>query len=386
MIGTLSHTSTITAKVGDFEITQLKSVIALNETTTGIFTITFASTNGFNGQIGLVGYSCLLSPVMGGTLCVPYSGSLPTASANPATFNLSPGTSVDVQITVVVGSSVIPNLWGVGVNATVGSHSVVHVIELVVSQPIISIVSTPGSVNVGPGVNASMNVTITSLYGLSGTVTLALAPLTGASCSLSQNSVTVSKGGSASTGISCNGIVGSYNETITGTATAPNGSPLSKNGYAGFSVVDFTVTSTPSGGLVVNPGQIGHARIAIAWPGRYNGIVQFTIVPSSGLNASLSSTRITGSGLVNVTVSSNLGGSYMLVVNATTGPVVNGVMTVAAFHVTRLTVTVLSTSPAGNILGLDPTIFYSIVGIFVVAVAASVLLISRRGKSSKKKR
>jgi hypothetical protein len=76
----------------------------------------------------------------------------------------------------------------------------------------------------------------------------------------------------------------------------------------------------------------------------------------------------------------------MLVVNATTGPVVNGVMTVAAFHVTRLTVTVLSTSPAGNILGLDPTTFYSIVGILVVAVAASVLLISRRGKSSKKRR
>jgi hypothetical protein len=386
MIGTLSHTSTITAKVGDFEITQLKSVIALNETTTGTFTITFASTNGFNGQIGLVGYSCLLSPVMGGTLCVPYAGVLPTASPNPATVNLSPGTSVDVQITVVVSKNVIPNLWGVGFNATIGSHSVPHLIELVVSQPIISIVSSPGSVNVGPGVNALMTVTITSLYGLNGTVTLALAPLAGASCSLSQNSVTLSKGGSASTGISCGGSVGSYNETITGTGTAPYGSPVSKSGYVGFSVVDFTVTSTPSGGIVVNPGQNGYARIAVAWPGGYNGIVHFTIVPSSGLNASLSSTSFTGSGLVNVTVSSNLGGSYTLVVNATTGPVVNGVMTVAAFHVTRLTVTVLSTSPAGNILGVDPTTFYSIVGILVVAVAASLLLVSRRRKSAKKRR
>ena len=386
VVGTLSHTSTLTAQVGDFEITQPTSTITLNETTTGTFTLTFASTNGFNGQIDLVGYSCLLRPVMGGTLCVPYSGALPTASPNPATFNLSPGTSVDVQITVVVSKNVIPNLWGVGVNATVGSHSVVHPIELVVPQPIISIVSSPTSVVVGPGVNASMSVTITSLYGLNGTVTLALGSLTGASCSLSQNSVTLSKGGSTTTSIACSGSVGSYNETITGTGTAPYGSSVSKNGYAGFSVVDFTLTPTPSGGIEVNPGQIGHARIAIAWPGSYNGIVHFTIVPSSGLNASLSSASITGSGVLNVTVSSNLGGSYTLVVNATTGPVVNGVMMVAAFHVTRLTVTVLSPSPAGNILGLDPTTFYSIVGLLVVVVAVSALVISRRGRASKKKR
>ena len=383
--GPLSHTSSINVLVGDFEITQQVSSISLNETTSGSIRFTFVSTNGFNGPVSLVGYTCLLSVSHGGTLCVPYSGSLPTASPSPATFNLSPSDSVDVQITIVVAASVIPNLWGVGVNAT-GTHSVVHVIELVVSQPIISIVSSPGSVTVGPGVNASMTVTITSLYGLSGTVTLALSPLTGASCSLSQNSVTLTKGGSATTGIACSGSVGSYNETITGTGTAPYGSTVMKNGHAGFSVVSFTLTPTPSGGITVNPGQNGHASLAIAWPGGYAGIVHFTLVPSSGLNASLTSTSLTGSGVVNVTVSSNLGGSYTLVVNATTGPVVNGVMTVAAFHVARLTVTVLSTSPAGNILGVDPTTFYSIVGLLVVVVAASVLLISRRGKSAKKRR
>ena len=385
--GSLYHYATINVQVGDFSITQLQSQITINETSSGSVIFTFTSDNGFNGQVGLVGYSCLLNPAIGGTLCVSTTtGSLPTVNPSPTLVNLSPGTPVNVQINVVVGNNVYPGLWGVGVNATVGSNNQVHLIQLTVPQPFISIVADPGSVYVGPGVTASMTLTITSEYGLSGTVTFALSPLTGANCSLAQNSLSLSRGGSATTGLTCSGTVGSYNETITGTGTAPYGSPVSKNGYAAFNVVDFTLTSTPSGGIVVNLNQTGHARISITWPGGYDGIVDFTIVPTSGLDASISSSRITGSGFLNVTVISNLGGSYTLVVNATTGPVVNGVMTVAAFHLTRLTVTVLSPSQAGNILGVDPTTFFSIVGILVVAVAASGLLISRRRKSAKKKR
>jgi hypothetical protein len=387
-VGGLSHAQAISVQVGDFEITQLHSSIILNETTSGSFIFTFSSTNGFNGQVSMVGYSCLENPVPGsGVLCKPTSlGSLPGVNANPSMVNVSPGVLVDVTITVTVGNDVYPDLWGVGVNATIGSNNHIHLIALTVPQPLFSIVTSPGSLNVGPGVTASMTVTITALYGLTGTVTMALASLNGATCSLSQNSVTLTQGGSASTGITCNGSVGSYNETITGTGTTPYSSLVSKSGYATFSEVDFTLTPTPSGGIVVNPGQTGHARISIAWPGGYNGSVQFILIPSRNLNSSLSSTSFTGSGFVNVTVSSNMGGSYTLIVNATTGPVVNGVMTVAAFHVTRLTVTVLSPSPAGNILGVDPTIFYSIIGVLVVVVVASALVVSRRGKSSKKRR
>lgn len=384
--GPLSHSVTIAVHVGNFVILQRQSQITINETSSGSLPFALQSQNGFTGQVSVAGYACLLLPAKYGTACATLSTTLPTVTVSSNLVSLTPTLTVNITINVAVGGGVLPGLYGVGVNATVGSLFLVSAAQLTVNQPSITIVPSPNSVSVAPGVNATMTVVVTFEYGMSGTVTLSLLNISGASCTLAQSSVTRTTGDSASTSISCAGSFGSYNETIIGSGSAPYGSRISKTGYAVFKVVDFVLTPTPSGGPTLNAGQTGHVRIAISWPGSANGTVNLTVSGPNSLNASLSSTTLSGPGFVTLTVESSIAGIYQVVVNATTGPVVNGAMRVESFHSATLTVTVLSSSSNGDIFGLSPPVFYSAFGIILLAIISSAVYLRKRQKALKRRR
>ena len=141
-------------------------------------------------------------------------------------------------------------------------------------------------------------------------------------------------------------------------------------GTATFVLADFSLNLTPTSILGLSTSQMAHAQIAISWTGQYNGNVTLKLISPSGLNASLSSATITGSGTVTVNVSSATAGTYNLVVNATSGP---------DSHAVTLTVTVSPTSTPA-----DYTIVYVGAGIGIAAVAAGGYLLFRRGKRAKK--
>jgi len=210
---------------------------------------------------------------------------------------------------------------------------------------------------------------------MNGTVTLALGySKAGVSCSLAKTSLHLLVDGSNSTGLSCNGSIGSYTVTITVSGTLPYGAQQFFSGDAGFVVADFSISATPSGGILVNAGQTGHAQIAIAWVSNYNGTVTFTVAPVAGLNTSITSSSLTGSGTTTLDVVSNAGGTYTVTVTGASG---------SDTHAVTFTVTVLSPENV-NILGLAPEVFYSIVGLVILAVAVVGLLVYRRSAARKR--
>jgi hypothetical protein len=292
--------------------------------------------------------------------------------------SLSADGSQTAVVTVTVATNIQSNIFEVNVTASSGVLVERVLVSLTVPVPGIMITASPGSIVVGPSGTGATTVSVTSLGGVNGLVTFSALGYskTGLQCSLGLTGLKLATGGSNTTSLSCSGSVGSYNVTISATGTAPSGTAVSASGYAGVVVADFSLSSAASA-ILVNTGQSGYDVITVSWTGHFNGVVNLTLVPSSGLSATITSRTVHGSGSANVTVSSNVAGVYSLVVNGTSGP---------SSHSISITITVSSTTPSNtsNIFGLDPTLFYSLFGVLVVAVLGGAVFLSRRGKPAKK--
>jgi hypothetical protein len=367
--GSITHKVGLTFVVSlpDFSISGAsQQQITVSEGSSGSITVTVSADTGFTGTIS----------ISLGAAVVPaspqsFTGDLPTMSLSSSTVTLASGASAVITVTVTVNNRVLPNLFGVTVSATNAGRVHQASFTLTVPPSKFVIASSPSTVIVGPGGTGSSTITVASQGGLFGVVTLSLAQLPGLTCSLTPTSVTLAAGGSATTMLTCSGSVGSYNETITGQGTTPFDAGLTEYGSASFVVADFSLSSTPSSGILVNTGQTAHASISVSWNPNYSGTVNLRVIAQSGLDATLNSASITGAGSTTLNVVSNTAGTYRVVVNATSG---------SSSHSVTLTVTVTSTS---NVSSLDPAILYSGIGVLLAAIVAGVLLLSRRRKQSK---
>jgi hypothetical protein len=274
----------------------------------------------------------------------------------------------------------MPNSYAVNVTGTSGMLSDYKTIILTVPRPDFAITVNPPAdaspVIITPGGTGITGLTLAGLYGFNGSVTLsfAVSPSSGLSCVLDKSSALLLPGKTNSTVLTCHGPAGSYAVTVTGKAVEQFAGGISHVANVGYSVVDFTISATPSG-ILVNTDQRGHAAINVTWTRGYAGSVVLTTVSSSGLSASISPSSIPGSGIATLTVSSSVAGDYSVDVTATSG---------GSSHTVRVTVTVIAVSPAASIFGLDPATFYSIVGVLAVGVVAGLVAVLRRGKRSKK--
>jgi hypothetical protein len=326
--------------------------------------MTLKSENGFAGSINL---AAIVKPAPGS-----YTGSLPTVDPASKIVTLDPSAPQTVMFTVTVDKNAYAEVFGIVVNATIGVRLSSLTVSLTVPQPNLLIHSSPTSIVVGPGGTGHSTVAVTSVYGLHGPVSLSLAVPSGASCSLGSSSFTLTLGGSASTVLTCTGAIGSYPITIKGSGTEPNGHQIAPSGTANLIVADFTVSSTPTG-ILINASQLGHARITISWQDNYNGTVTFRLVPAGGLNASLEASSLTGSGYVTIDVVSNTGGTYSLLVNATSG---------SSSHTVPLTVTVQGVENTADFF--SSATFYAIVGVLVAGIAGGLTVLLRRRKPRRK--
>src|SRR5438309_5939854 len=364
--GVLSHSADVMFAVGDFDLSVSDATPVVAEGTSGSVTVTVTSLNGFSGTVNLV---------LTNKTSVPPGYPQPSFSLTPTSITGS-GTAT---ITIVVGPRVYPSTYQIQVNGTSGSHEVpAPQIVLTVPRPDFSITHSPATaVIIVPGQTGTANINVTATNGYNGSVTFSYsASPSGLTCSFSRSSVILLPGGLNTTTISCSGSSQVYAVTVTGTAVETYDQGITHVTIPVYSVIDFTLQPTPSG-ITVNVGQTAHAQINVTWTTGYAGIVTFKAFPSNSAVAAVPvPASLTGSGTVTLDVSSTTSGTFTVIVNATSNSVT---------HSTTITLTVLA--PANSsILGLDPTVFYSIVGVLIVLVAVAGVLMSRRGKPPSRKK
>ena len=340
--GSLSHAVTVYVTVGtsaapDFAISASPANLAITAGSSASSTVTLTSLNGFNGTVYLT------SQVSPGGLAATLSG---------VSVSLYPGGSGSSVLTVSASTSTPPGSYTVTVTGS--SQAVSHSTAVSVTvgssnQPDFTISAIPTSQKVMAGSSATSTISLTSVNGFNGTVTLSTsAPPLCVSCpgwGVSPSSVMLPPGGTASS-------------TLTFSTTS--GSPLSSwvVGVTGTSdglshVVDVTFTivsssSTPDFTLMANPssfsvpvGSSATSTVSLASLNNFSGTVfLFASVSPSGLAATVNPTSVTlssgGSASSTLTVSSSIVGSYSVTVSGTSD---------SLSHKVSVTVTVTSSSP-----------------------------------------
>jgi kumamolisin len=171
------------------------------------YTATVTPLNGFGGTVNLA-----LSGCPAKTTCTLSAGSVTVPPAGNSTLN------------VVTTTSTAAGTYTLTITGTSGSVTETTVVKLVVVAPNFSLSANPTATSVFPGNTAKYTITVASLNGFSGSVTLS-APTgcpANSTCSFSPNPVTVPAGKSVTSTFSVATTSktpgGSYTITITGTS------------------------------------------------------------------------------------------------------------------------------------------------------------------------
>lgn len=203
--------------------------------------------------------------------------------------------------------------------------------------------------------STSSTITLTSLNGFSGKVTLtASVSGSGLTATVNPAKVTLSSGGSGSTTVT----------VATAATTSPGIYVVAVTGTSGSFVRSAVISVlVPDFGLTASPSTIGEAvggstssTITVATPNGFIGAVSLSasVSPSSGASCSLSPTSITlgTSGSSTMTCTSSSTGLYNVTVTGTSSSLVHkiyAVLYVASFSISANPVTlVLSPSAAGT--------------------------------------
>src|SRR5467141_4450210 len=318
--GSLSHQTTVTVNVVDFSIAASPSSATISPGSSAAFTISLKSLGGFAGTVSL---STTSSPPG------------PTLSLSSSSVTLSSGGTGTTTLTISTQSSTPTGDYTVTVTGSTGSLS--HSTSVLVSiktVPDFSITANPTSFTLQRGASSSSAITVTSLNGFSGTVTLtnSLSPATSNTpvISFSSSSLTFSPGGSAisTLTITTSSITtpGSYTILVTGTSGS-----LSHSVSLSLTVTqsaDFTLTSSSST-VNILVGSSGTSTITAASVGGFSGTVSLSISAGAGLTASVSpmSLALTSGGTATstLTVSSGSIGNYTVTVTGSSGSLAHSV-------------------------------------------------------------
>src|SRR5439155_653458 len=214
-----------------FSMAPNPSSLTILQGSSSASTISLSSEHGFTGTINL---GASVSPTG------------PTASMMPTSVSVSPGSPATSTVIVSTSASTPGGTYTVTVNGASGSTTNTTTVLVTITVPHFSITSSPASLSVIQGVSSnSSTITLTSLNGFSGTITLT-SRVSQAALSLSFNpaSVTISSGGIVTSNMTVSVAGGTY-PTATGsypvTVTVTNGT------LTHFTTVEVTVGSITSG-------------------------------------------------------------------------------------------------------------------------------------------
>jgi uncharacterized membrane protein len=322
----------------DFSLSAVPGNLTITQGSSATSTITVTSLNGFNGTV---------------TLTDAVSSSQIVATLSQTIVSLSSGGSVSVTLTVSASTSTSPGSYSVTV--TGASGTIAHQVQVGVtvngqSSANFSISANPSSLTILRGSSGTSTLTITSLNGFAGTVSMfSTASPSGLFMSQNPANVTLQSGGSANsilTVFTTNGTgLGTYQVTVTG---------FSGNLSRSVTLSVNVVTSQQSFTLSINPlhlnivqGSAGTTTVTVGSVNGFSGTVTLTAVSNSpNLSTSISPTTIAGNGTATVTVVGSANGNYTVTV---TGNCCN--MTRSA----TFSVTVTSPPPPDFTLTISPT-------------------------------
>ena len=325
--GTLTHSITLTVQVVDFAIAANPSTVTILAGATGNSTVTITALNRFGGTASL-----MLTPSTGLTATIVPSS---IAGSGPATMSASASTSGDYSVTI---------------RATSGSLS--HTIGIVIHVLDYSLTGNPTSLIAPIGSNTSSSLTIQSLNGYDGNMsltftvqpdtptqsaggsgggghTLILAPpaVTLPSVSISPQSFLLSPSGAQQSTVSIslppNLPVGDYLITVT----ASDGT-LSHQILLTLAATDFSLTATPNSASLPS-GSNSTIVLNLESLNLFQGNVTLTLASQAGGptgTLSTSTVQLAFNSNVNLNLTINVPsntapGNYTITIQATSGTV-----------------------------------------------------------------
>ncbi|TMI21894.1 hypothetical protein E6H31_04725 [Candidatus Bathyarchaeota archaeon] len=195
----------------DFSISLSPSSGSIGQGSTTTSTVTVSLVSGTSQTVSL---SATVSPLV-------TNG--PTASLNPPSGN----PTFTSTLTVSTSSSTPTGTYMITVTGTGGSVSHSGTYTLTVTAPPpgdFSISASPTSLTIHRTASGSVTITVSSLNGFTGTVSLSATPVTGVTETFNPTSVNVPANGSASATLTFQGSSGDSRGTFTITVTGTSGS------------------------------------------------------------------------------------------------------------------------------------------------------------------
>ena len=285
-------------QVPGFWIASSSNTLNVTRGASGTATISVTNAGGFTGSVTLAVTSALPSGV--------------TASwgTNPST-----GTSV---LTLTATSSAAPGTTQMTITGTSGSLTETTNITLSVHGPSFSLSASPASLSIGLSATGTSTITVNSLYGFTGNVSLAVT-------SGLPSGVTATWGTNPTSGTSVLTLTtsstaagGTANLTITGTSgtlTATTNLALT------ITAPGFTLFATQSS-LGIGQGSFGTEYIYVNSLNGFTGSVNLAVTSTlpGGVTASWGTNPTSGSSLLTLTASTSATiGQYSLTITGTSG-------------------------------------------------------------------
>ncbi|MGA9673666.1 MAG: protease pro-enzyme activation domain-containing protein, partial [Terracidiphilus sp.] len=285
-------------QVPGFWIASSSGTLKVTQGASGTSTISVTDAGGFTGSVTLAVTSALPSGV--------------TASwgTNPTT-----GTSV---LTVTATSSATPGTTQVTITGTSGSLTETTSFTLEVHGPSFSLSAAPAGLSIGLGASGTSTITVNSLYGFTGNVSLAVT-------SGLPSGVTASWGTNPTSGTSVLTLTasstaagGTANLTITGTSGALT---ATTNLAVTITAPSFTLFASPSS-LGIGLGSSSTSYIYVNSLNGFTGSVNLAVTSAlpSGVTATWGTNPTSGTSLLTLTASSSATiGQYSLTITGTSG-------------------------------------------------------------------
>jgi uncharacterized membrane protein len=267
------------------------------------------------------------------------------------------------------------------------SGSLVHPASMEVTvtapSPNFSLNANPASITIQQGASETSTISLTESNGFTGAATLS-TPNLPAGITTSFNYATVSNALSSTLTINAASTVaaGSYNVHVSGiSGSLIRGADITVTvTAASYNPPDITI-AFGSSSLRINTGASGVNSITITPVYGFSGSVNLSVSAPSALTCSLDHHTIQSSGsasTLNLTCSGNTPGDYTVTITATGGT--SPKQTTMTVHVVNASPSPTPSQPA-TILGLNPTIFYAVIGGIIVLlgiVGAGLVLRSRK--------
>jgi plastocyanin len=281
--GSLTLSLNVTVEARDFTITADPSVAPAQINTVATSAITIGAINHFDGTVSLAGNStmCFVSPTM-------------VISLGMSTLSCTFASS---------GQFVV--------NVTATNGSLVHsgIVTFDVAVPDYLVASGLNSETLLAGQAGNSTISVQSINGFTGIVSLSESNSQGLNCTISSASITLGASGTAT--LSCRGNAGIYTVTVLGTSGV-----TSRSASISYTVQDFHITGSQAT-LAMDAGGVGKPTIIIVPLEGFSGNVSFKIASSTGLATTVSPSSIVGgSGTVTLTLSAAIAGNYTVNVTA----------------------------------------------------------------------